>query len=145
MRIAYVAHVDFFKKKWCLDKIERQVAVASRKHDVKKCFFHRSMGNSPKVQGSLFTYDFTIGQISVGFNLFRELKLWQPDVIYFRYSTAIPPMYLFPQIAPTVVEINGHDDFEIRGKSYPLRMGITNGHSGSEAKYPIVALRRVGC
>jgi len=44
--------------------------------------------------------------------LLRDVRAWQPDVIYLRYGMYVFPLERLSQIAPVVVEINTNDVYE---------------------------------
>jgi glycosyltransferase involved in cell wall biosynthesis len=45
-------------------------------------------------------------------HLLRDVRAWQPDVIYLRYGMYVFPLERLSQIAPVVVEINTNDVYE---------------------------------
>ena len=120
MKIAYVCHWNPFVEDGVTRKIRSQERTWSAGGADVRIFclsaatsqYEKSISLLP---GRTFLYrDPYIGRASSTMRMFRAVSLWQPDVIYLRYTPLVPPPRRLLKCVPTVVEINGDDRFEYR-------------------------------
>lgn len=117
MKIAYLARVDVGNSSGVLKKIERQVRYwLDAGHEVRLFALSRPWLD---IWPGLNDVDFKPYRTENYLDLFRkgsqavaEIRDWQPDLVYWRYSSSYPGLKELMAEIPTVVEINTHYDRE---------------------------------
>jgi hypothetical protein len=117
MKIAYLARVDAGNPSGVLKKIDRQFRYwLQAGHEVRLFALSRPWQD---IWSGLEGIDISPYQTGSYLDLFRrgakavaDIRVWQPDLIYWRYSSAYPGLPGLMSQFPTVVEINTHYDRE---------------------------------
>ena len=119
MRIAYLARWDVSHESGILKKMASQMRVwLARGHEVR--LFALSPGSHlwegmAELPITAFHGDDLWTRLSRRRSISRPILEWNPDVVYYRFSTFYPALERVMEEAPTVLEINSDDLAE-----YPL-------------------------
>ncbi len=129
MRIAYISlHWPRSLSSSVGKKIGNQIRVwRNFGHTVQ--FFshlHSTHANEKLVEGQRFYYKNDMGlfsnewdRITAARELLESVRIYQPDVIYFRWGMYVHPMKKVFKIAPTIIEINTNDYEEHKLLGFP--------------------------
>lgn len=128
MRIAYLAQLEADVENGINKKIVDQAATWLRLgHEVRIFILARSGGLWDGWRGvpvSAIAYERSQWRaLRASRELSKEVRRWEPDIIYYRLGVAYPPFLALMASLPSVVEVNTDDESEAR-----LRLGMVRHH-----------------
>jgi glycosyltransferase involved in cell wall biosynthesis len=117
MRIAYVCYWDLFAESGVTKKITTQVNFwRDERHEVRLFSLRRAASSSRSDTSTATTFSFSdfVSRVRATSRLAKDVRRFQPDVIYLRHDVFVPPLVSLLSRFPTVVEVNTDDVKELR-------------------------------
>lgn len=124
MKIAYLAEFSYFSNDGVCKKIEQQTKNWKELgHSVKGFYISHDKGKSNGTENNVYTSFFIkedtnfinkqLNRMYSILKLFKDLKKYNPDIIYYRQNAWFPGLIKTLKLAPVIMEINSNDISEM--------------------------------